>query len=59
MIRRQLYTSSHVARVREDNLRKENQDKESMKVVNRDRLIAARMVSEERVENKRCGLNQN
>ena len=37
-----------------ENRQKEYNNEDSLKLVKRDRLIAANMASEERVENKRC-----
>lgn len=53
MLRRELYTSGRVRQMQFDNRRKEDADKDSLQLVARDRLITAKMVSEERVENKR------
>ena len=57
MLRRQVYTSEHVRRMQTENRQKEYKDEDSLKLVKRDRLIAANMASDERVENKRYDLN--
>ena len=53
MLRRQIYTNERVRRMHLENREKEYRDEDSLKLVRRDKLIAANMASEERVENKR------
>ena len=53
MLRRDLYTSGRVRQMQFDNRRKEYEQQDSLKLVARDRLITAKMLSEERVENRR------
>lgn len=55
MLRRQIYTNERVRRMHLENRQKEYKDEDSLKLVKRDKLIAANMASEERVENKRYG----
>ena len=53
MQRREIYTNARVRQMRIDNRHREYIDKDSTQLVARDRLIAAKLASEERVENKR------
>ncbi len=53
MLRRELYTSGRVRQMQFDNRRQEYADKDSLKLVARDKLITASAISDERVEKKR------
>lgn len=48
-----VYTTEHVRRMQDENRMKEYNNEDSLKLIRRDKLIAANMASEERVENKR------
>ena len=54
MQRRQVYTSTVVARMQKESQRKEYQHESNVKMVARDKLMALTSAAEERVENKRC-----
>lgn len=51
--RQQVFTTEHVRRTQLENRQKEYNNEDSLKLVKRDKLIAANMASDERVENKR------